>query len=154
MQSLSQAAIQVNRGGKRFCPKEAGAIHRERMINYRTEFQKSPAPLKAASLKQALPDRGRMTQFHHDSAQLPVAQGVEREQQMLCSRDAEPPERAQLFLEGKWGRGSSCRCLLRKYKWGVNERKHSPLRGWGWFRASITNLSRHRHARGEAPSCR
>lgn len=88
------------------------------MINYGAEFQKSPAPLKAASLKQALPDRGRMTQFHHDSAQLPVAQGVEREQQMLCSRDAEPPERAQLFLEGKWGRGSSCRHFAQEVQVG------------------------------------
>ena len=124
------------------------------MINYGTELQKSPAPLKAGSLKKALPDRGRMTQFHRDSAQLPVAQGVEKELHMLCSQDAEPPERAQLFLEGKWGQGSSRRRLLRKYKWGVNERKHSALRGWGWFRASRSNLSRHRHTRGEAPPCR
>ena len=73
------------------------------MIKYRTELQKSPTPLKAASLKTAFPDLGRVTQFHCDSARLaaPRGGGGGWAAADVLPWGAEPPEEAQLFLARK-----------------------------------------------------
>ena len=69
----------------------------------RTELQRSPTPLKAAGLKKAFPDLGRVTQFHCDSARLaaPRGGGGGGQQQVCCRGVQSPPEAAQLFLAGK-----------------------------------------------------